>query len=141
MKTTFDSVMKYAQKIIDKTDDTLSGGRKARSVFDAEAKAQFPNAFKNGMIDTSTPAGNAIKKARDLMNDHLYEVAPNGSEIQALIRRESDLLSANETISKKALMGEGKKTLGAWIDKNPVKAGVGASVATGSLITGINALK
>lgn len=142
MKTTFDSVMKYAQKIINKTDDTLTGGRKARSLFDAEAKAQFPNAFKNGMIDTSTPAGNAIKKARDLMNDHLYEVAPNGSEIQALIRRESDLLNANEVISKKALMGEGKKTLGALIDKHPVKAGIGGTIAAGTIGTGvINALK
>jgi len=142
MKNTFDSVMKYAQKVIAGGDDTLAGGRKARSIFDAKAKAEYPNAFKNGVVDTSTPAGNAIQKARNLINDHLYETAPNGSEIQKLIQRESDLLSTNEIISKKALEGQGKKTIGQWIEKNPGKAAVAGTAITGGITSGtISALK
>lgn len=98
----YDNVVSYAQKIVDDTEDSISGGRDARTLFDQEAQRKFPTAFKGGTIDTSTPAGSAIKTVRDALNQHLYATAPNGSDIQTLIGREADLLNARDISAAKA---------------------------------------
>lgn len=109
--TIYDKVIEYANKIVDKTDDTINGGREARTMFDAEARRKFPTAFRDGAINTASPAGNAIKEVRDIMNQHLYETAPNGSDIQALIGREADLLRAADISAIKGAQMHGMNFL------------------------------
>ncbi len=113
-------VTTFANKIISKTEDSIKGIRDARTSFDAQAKREFPNAFKpDGSIDTKTPSGYAIKTVRDAINEHLYSTAPNGSEIRKLIAREADIFKATEVIAKKASLGEGKTTLSQLAKDNP----------------------
>lgn len=104
----YGSVFKFAKKIADKADDSIAGLRNARSEFDAQARIQYPSAFKDGSIDTKTSAGSAIKKARDIFNEHLYNTAPNGSDLQKLIGREADIYQATESLAAKAAKSEGK---------------------------------
>ena len=116
-------VVDFGNKLVAKVDDSIGGVRDARIAFDTQAKREFPNAFKpDGTIDTKTPAGYAIKKVRDDINEHLYNTAPNGSEIQTLIGREADLYRAAQVSLEKALKGEGKKALAQWAQENPTKA-------------------
>ena len=118
-------VVDFANRIVEKAEDSIGGVREARKSFDAQAKREFPNAFKpDGSVDTKTPAGYAIKKTRDDINEHLYNTAPNGSEIQTLIGREADLYRAAQVAVEKAAKGEGKNALGQWIKANPQKARV-----------------
>ena len=118
-------VVDFGQKVVAGADDSIGGIREARKAFDAQAKREFPSAFKpDGSIDTKTPAGYAIKKVRDDINEHLYNTAPNGSEIQALIGREADLYRATQVAVEKASSGQGKTALAQWMKENPAKARV-----------------
>jgi ElaB/YqjD/DUF883 family membrane-anchored ribosome-binding protein len=106
-KAVADDVFNFANKVASEADDSISGIREARTAFDNQSKTQYPAAFKEGAIDTKTAAGAAIKKARDIFNEHLYNTAPNGSDIQKLIGREADILQATEPVATKAAKGEG----------------------------------
>jgi hypothetical protein len=138
----YDSVFKFANRVAQKSEDSISGIREARTAFDTQAKLQYPGAFKDGAIDVKSPAGAAIKKARDIFNEHLYNTAPNGSDIQKLIGREADIYQATEPIAANAAKGEGKTSLKKAIDytrEHPVigAAGVvGAYETAKSLLTG-----
>lgn len=105
-KAVYDNVIDFANELVDKTDDSIEGIRDARSAFDARARIEYPNAFKDGAVDTKTPAGRAIKIARDTMNEHLYNTAPEGSEIRALIQKEADIFRAADNIAPKAAKGD-----------------------------------
>ncbi len=118
-KATFNNVMDFAKQTVAKADDSISGLRDARTAFDTQAHLEYPNAFKEGGIDVKTPAGRAIKQARDLINEHLYNTAPNGSEIQGLIGREADIFRATDTIAPKAALGHGKNSFQLMIEKHP----------------------
>lgn len=135
-----DKVVNFANKIIGtKTPDTIGGLREARVTFDSQAKREFPNAFKpDGTIDAKTPAGYAIQKTRDTINEHLYNTAPNGSEIQNLIGHEADLFRAGQAVMTKASEGNGKKAFQQWIEANPKKAAALGGVGT---IVGYHELK
>lgn len=107
----FQRVVNYGKRVVAKTEDTVTGLRDARTAFDAQAKIEFPSAFKDGAIDLKTPAGRAIKSVRDAINDHLYETAPEGSAIKELIGREADIYRARDAIAPRAAAGEGKSLL------------------------------
>lgn len=119
-KAVFNHAVDFAKTTVAKAEDSISGLRDARTSFDAQAMKEYPSAFKGGKIDTATPAGRAIKTVRDTMNEHLYDTAPNGSDIQKLIGRESDIFRATDNIAPKAAAGEGKTQLGQIIAKHPV---------------------
>jgi len=128
-KKIFKNVIDFAKEKIATAEDTIKGGREARSAFDAQAKREYPNAFKNGVVDTATPAGRAIKTARDIINKHIYTVAPEGGKLQELIGREADIFRATEHIAPKASKGHGmfKGKVGQALDyakKNPIKTGL-----------------
>lgn len=97
-----DDVFQFAKEKVNEADPTINGMRNARIEFDTQARAQYPNAFKNGMIDTKTAAGNAIKVARDAMNDYMYQTAQQGSQLQQLIGREADIYRGIDNIAPKA---------------------------------------
>lgn len=101
-KAVHDSVVDFAKEVVGKSDDTVQGLRDARTAFDAQARKEFPSAFKNGAIDDKTPAGRAIKAARNAINDHLYDTAPEGSEIKKLIGREADIFRATDSVAGRA---------------------------------------
>lgn len=128
-QTMVNKVVDFANKLATKAEDNIGGLRDGRIAFDSQAKREFPSAFKpDGTIDTKTPSGYAIKTIRDSWNEHLYNTAPNGSEIQSLIGRESDLYRANQAAVEKAASGQGKKSIQRWIENNPKKAGaIGAA--------------
>lgn len=136
-KSSYDNVMEFAKEKIAKAEDSIMGGREARTAFDKEARKEYPSVFKDGYIDTATPAGNAIKKARELINQHIYEVAPNGSDIQKLVGREADLFNARDISAIKASRLHGKDWWQKFAAKNPKLA---ASLKWGSLagLTGIS---
>lgn len=115
-KAVYDDVVEFAKETIAKSDDTVEGLRDARSEFDAMAKKQFPSAYKDGYIDTKTPAGIAIKQARDTINEHLYNTAPEGSAIRALIQREADIFNAAQSIAAKAAQTHGTSLTGRALD-------------------------
>lgn len=128
----YNNVINFGKKILAKTEDTILGGRSGRIQLDNGLRAKFPSAYKSGFLDTSTPSGAAIKALRDAWNTHLYEVAPNGSEIQKLIQREADLFFANHNIAKKALEQDGVKLVGDIIENFPILKGFGLGALTGS---------
>lgn len=107
-KAVFQNVMDFAKEKVNEADDTIEGIRNARTAFDTRAKIEYPSAFKEGSIDTKTPAGQAIRAARDTINAHLYNTAPNGSDIQNLIGREADIFRATDNIAPKASATHGK---------------------------------
>lgn len=107
-KTTFNNVIDFAKQQINKAEDSITGLRDARSSFDSQTQREYPSAFKEGKIDTKTPAGRAIKTAREMINEHLYNTAPNGSEIQKLIGREADIFRATDNIAPKASATHGQ---------------------------------
>lgn len=128
----------FAKKVISTSDDSIKGVRTARTAFDSQAKREFPTAFKpDGSIDIKTPAGYAIQTARDAINEHLYNTAPNGSEIQALVGREADLYRAGRIAMEKASSGQGKKAFQKWVEENPKKSaligGIGTMAGYGEL--------
>lgn len=123
-------VFNFANKVVGKADDSIEGVRDARTAFDNQAKVQYPNAFNpDGTVNVKTAAGNAVKNARDVINEHLYNTAPAGSDIQKLIGREADIFQANPTVSAKAAAGQGKNiiTKGVQAVKNHPKV-AGAAV-------------
>lgn len=120
-KATFNDVVDFGQEVLDKADDNPAGLRNARTAFDNQAKLEYPNAFKEGAIDTKTPAGRAIKAVRDMFNEHLYTTAPNGSEIKRLIGHEADIFRASENIAQKAAKMHGETGLLQWMKNNPGK--------------------
>lgn len=134
-------VVDFAGKLIAKADDTIKGLRDARIKFDFQARKEFPSAFaKDGTIDTKTPAGRAIKDVRDAINEHIYNSAPEGSEIRALIQRESDIFRASKAVSARAAAGEGKNAYQLWRKANPVKARLlelGAAGIVGGTTVGV----
>ncbi len=134
-KTMFKNVMDFAKKTIADAKDDLRGIRSGRTAFDTQAKTEYPNAFKpDGTIDTKTPAGRAIKSARDIINEHLYNTAPNGSDIQKLIGREADIYRATDSIAPKAAEFHGNGTIGQVMAKHPTATkvvGYGTAAAIG----------
>lgn len=104
----FKQVLNYGKTLVGKTEDSITGLRNARTAFDAQAKIEFPSAFKEGGIDLKSPAGRAVKAVRDAINDHLYATAPAGSKIKELIGREADIFRATDAIAPRAAAGEGK---------------------------------
>lgn len=107
----YDNVVNFGKKVINDAEDTISGGRDARTAFDSEAKRRFPSAFKDGRLNPETPAGHAIKVVRDTINEHIYNAAPNGSEIQNLIGREADIFRATDNIAPKVAAGHGENLI------------------------------
>lgn len=117
------SVVNFARQVIAESDDSIKGLRDARIKFDAQAKKEFPSAFgRDGTIDTKNAAGRAIKDVRDSINEHLYNTAPEGSEIRKLIQQESDIFRAAKAVSVRASSGEGKNLYQLWSKENPTKA-------------------
>lgn len=121
-KVIYNKVIDFAKELAAKNEDSLTGLRDGRSAFDAQAKAEFPSAFQDGKIDVSKPAGRAIKTARDIYSEHLYNSAPNGSEIQKLIGKEADIFRATDNIAPKAVAGQGKNVLQQISNKYPTLA-------------------
>lgn len=120
-KSIFDDVIDFGKEQLAAADDTIKGGREqGRIAFDQGAKMQYPSAFKNGHIDMKTPAGRAIKLVRDTFNEHLYETAPQGTELQSLVGREWNLLQAIDNVAGQAVKTHGKNFLGAIIRRHPV---------------------
>lgn len=119
-KKAFNDVVDFAQQLLTKGDDTVAGLRDTRINFDAQARREYPNAFKNGVIDTKSPAGQAIKQVRDTINEHLYNTAPEGSELRTLIQREADLYRASEFIAPKAAAMHGKTVVGQFMVNHPL---------------------
>lgn len=132
-KPVVEDVFSFAKKVASESEDSIKGLREARTAFDTQAKTQYPNAFKEGVIDTKTAAGSAIKKARDIFNEHLYNTAPNGSDIQKLIGHEADIYQATEPIAAKAAKGEGMtKTQKAleFVKDHPAATVIGTAATT-----------
>lgn len=121
-KSVFSNVVDFAKETIANSEDSIKGIRNARSAFDAQAQKEYPSAYKGAGIDVSTPAGRAISAVRNTINEHLYNTAPNGSEIQNLIGREADIFRAAENIAPKAAKGEGKNLISQVIKKYPTLA-------------------
>lgn len=133
-QTMVNKVVDFANKIATKSEDSIGGLRDGRISFDTQAKREFPTAFKpDGTIDTKTPAGYAIKTVRDSWNEHLYNTAPNGSEIQSLIGHEADLYRANQKAVEKAATGQGQHGLVQWAENNPKKAMIGGALLGGEV--------
>lgn len=139
-KSVFNNVFDYAKELAQKADDTIAGIRDARVKFDSQAKLEYPGAFKEGYIDMKTPAGRAIKQARDVFNEHLYETAPNGSEIKDLIRREADIFNATDHIAQKAAQLHGLDKLNKvqkFFKEHPIALTLGAAAAIGGGATAV----
>lgn len=126
-KNVFNHVIDYADELINGMTKESTGNlkqlREVRIKFDTQAKKEFPSAFKDGVIDVSTPGGRAIKLVRDTINDHLYEITPQGSELQRLIGREADIFKAAQNIAPKVAKNEGKsllEKLSGNIKKHPI---------------------
>ena len=122
-------VFNFANKVVGQADDSIEGIRDARTAFDTQAKIQYPNAFNpDGTVNVRTAAGNAVKNARDVINEHLYNTAPAGSDIQKLIGREADIFQANPAVSAKAAAGAGKTIISKTVDvvkSHPKAVGAG----------------
>lgn len=135
-KSVFNNVFNFAKGLVDEGEDTIPGLRDMRSAFDYQARLEYPNAFKEGgSIDVKTPAGRAIKQVRDIINDHLYETAPNGSQIKELIRREADIFRAVDNIAPKAAETHGLTTVDKIVQgftKHPYVAGLAGLGAIGA---------
>lgn len=133
------NVFSFANKIATKADDSIEGLRDARTAFDTQAKMEYPNAFNlDDTVNVRTAAGNAVKKARDVFNEHLYNTAPAGSDIQKLIGREADIFQATNPVAADAAKGAGKTIVEKGVSKikdHPVAATVGG------VVTGTAALK
>lgn len=103
------NVFNFANKVIAKSDDSIEGLRDARTALDSQARVEYPNAFNpDGSVNVRSAAGSAIKRARDIINQHLYNTAPAGSDIQKLIAREADIFQASTPVATKAAAGVGK---------------------------------
>lgn len=131
-KLVHDNVVDFARELVAKGEDSIKGLRDIRTKFDAQARVEYPNAFKDGAVDVKTPAGRAIKAVRDAINEHLYNTAPEGSEIRQLIQREADIFRATENIASKASKTHGKtivEKVTSSIRKHPIISTAGSAAA------------
>lgn len=117
-KSVFNNVVNFAKETIGKAKN-IKSLRNARTTFDSQAKLEYPSAFKNGSIDLASPAGRAIKTARDAINKHLYDIAPNGSDLQKLVGRESDIYRATDAVAPKAAATHGQSGITKFASKHP----------------------
>lgn len=136
-KSVFNNVINFAKQTVNKAKD-FEGLRDARTDFDSQAKLEYPSAYKNGTIDLASPAGRAIKTARDMMNEHLYNTAPNGSDIQNLVGHEADIYRATDAVAPKAAATHGQSGLEKFSTKHPkitkvAKATVGLGLSAAGL--------
>lgn len=126
---TFNKVVDFAKEKVNGAAPDVKGLiRDARPSFDNQAKMEFPSAYKNGYIDTATPAGRAIKLVRDYINEYAYNTAEQGSELQRLIKREADIFKATQNVGPKVAANEGKTSLSKVVEnikKHPVITTVG----------------
>lgn len=124
------NVFDFANKVAAQADDSIEGLRDARTAFDTQARTQYPNAFNpDGSVNVKTAAGNAVKTARDVFNEHLYNTAPKGSDIQKLIGREADIFQASNPVAAKTAINSGKSMSTRAIEtlkKHPVISTVAA---------------
>lgn len=125
----FNNVFDFAKEQVNNSTSDVNGLRNARINFDTQTKMEFPSAFKNGYIDVSTPAGRAIKLARDTINDYAYQTAENGSELQQLIGHESDIFKAAQNIAPKVAKNEGTTLLNNIINTAKSHPVISATVA------------
>lgn len=103
------NVFNFANKVVANAEDSVEGLRDARTALDSQARVEYPNAFNpDGSVNVRSAAGSAIKRARDIINQHLYNTAPAGSDIQKLIAREADIFQASTPVATKAAAGAGK---------------------------------
>lgn len=98
----FNNVFKFGDSLIENAPESETATDLRRS-FDAQAKKEYPRAYKNGKIDTSTPQGNAIKLWRDTVNAHAYDAAGEGSDLQKLINRQADIYRAMKIVGTKTV--------------------------------------
>lgn len=130
-KATYNNVVDFGKEMLQKAEDTPGGLRTARTAFDNQAKLEYSNSFKEGAVDMKTPAGRAIRDVRDAFNEHLYNTAPEGSEIQKLIGHEADIYRAGENISQKAVKYGKSSQFIQWMRNHP---GIVKTVAGGAAI-------
>lgn len=116
----YDKVVDFAKKVVGSNDETTEGFRDGRTAFDAQAKTEFPSAFKdNGSINTQTPAGSAIKNIRDTWNKYTYESSSRGPELQNHIQREADIFRATNNIAPRAAAQDGETLIDRFMDSHP----------------------
>lgn len=126
----YQDVIDFAKQTVNKSEPNINGLRDAVTEFDNAARKEYPSAYKpGGYIDTKTPAGQAIKDARDTIRQYMYNTAEKGSELQKLIRRESDLYRARDLVAPQAAKGEGLNKVQQFFKAHPkatkaIKAGV-----------------
>jgi hypothetical protein len=135
-KKAFGDVVSYARQLLSKVPDDVKGIRQMRQLFDNGARKEYPSAFSDGMIDTKSPAGQAIKQVRDTINAHLYQTAPEGSEVQRLTKLETDLYRAQDAIAPKAAKLHGKGIVGKFFANHP---GAGKVIRTAAHGAGLGA--
>ena len=119
-----------------KSKDT-KGLFNARQEFDAYMKKNYPNAFKQSATGTLSPTDTAINDAfydvRNSVNDTIGEALP---PYKAVMRRESGLIKASDTIGNRELVGtSGTGRLGRLIKAHPTAAKIvgGAALGAGGL--------
>lgn len=132
-KKQFRDVFDYASNLVKDAPDDLEGLISVKREFMSKARKQYPNAFVNGTIDTSSPIGSAIKSAYDSMSEHIYNLTPVGSDIRKLIRREGDILTMTEMIAPKAEPFVGKGLVGKAELKYPGSTRAAKYVAGGAI--------
>ena len=142
-QSAYENVINYAKELVQKSPDTVGGYRNTRTLFDNQARLEFPGAFDDkGFINLKTPTGQAIKSVRDTLNTNLYEIAPKNSNLQAMIGREADIYKAIHNIAPSAAKLDGlnavQKALKV-IRQNPVTTLAGGYVGDKILkgLTGI----
>lgn len=132
------NVFNFANKVVAQSDDSIEGLRDARTTFDNQARREYPNAFNpDGSVNVKTAAGNAVKTARDVFNEHLYNTAPKGSDIQKLIGREADIFQASNPVASKAAANEGGTIPSQIVRKvkaHPVAASIGAAATAATAL-------
>ncbi len=141
-KNTFKNVIDFAQEMVVKNEESTKGFRSARTAFDNQAKTEFPSAYKDGYIDTKTPAGRAIKLVRDTINDYTYNKSEGGPAIKNLIKREADIFRATDNIAPKAAKLHGSTAINRFFDAHPMIGKILTPVARAVGVSSVvNALK
>lgn len=132
-QSVYDAVVNYGKKVAQEAEDTPKGIREARKKFDYQAKTEFPTAYdESGVINLKSPAGRGIKAVRDLLNNHTYETAPQGSKIKEEILHESDLYKAIQRLAPKAATAHGMNKIRELIKEHPILSTIfGSALGTG----------
>ncbi len=122
-QTTFNKVIDYAKGLVNKSDDTVGAYRDTRTLFDQQAKLQYPSAYDDGgFINMKTAAGRAVKLVRNTLNDNLYEIAPKNSNLQTLIQREAGIYNSIHNIAPKVAKLNGMTGLNFLLKTHPTLA-------------------